>query len=94
MVALLLFLFIIFLQALLTALDCVENRVQIPYLSTFKEPRNRFPVWWVCATNRFVVPARQAGNRFMGSLKVLTNEKRGGLAVVSLDRSGFKLFSL
>ena len=28
------------------------------------------------------------------ALKVLTNEKRGGLAVVSFDRSGFKLFSL
>jgi hypothetical protein len=28
-----------------------------------------------------------------GSLKVLTNEKRGGLTVVSFDRSHFKLFS-
>jgi hypothetical protein len=27
-------------------------------------------------------------------LKVLANEKRGGLSVVSFDRSGFKLFSL
>jgi hypothetical protein len=27
-------------------------------------------------------------------LKVLTNEKRGGLSVVSFDRSPFKLFSL
>ncbi len=27
-------------------------------------------------------------------LKVLTNEKREGLAVVSFDRLGFKLFSL
>ncbi len=27
-------------------------------------------------------------------LKVLTNEKRGGLTVVSFDRSPFKLFSL
>jgi hypothetical protein len=27
-------------------------------------------------------------------LKVLTNEKRGGLTEVSFDRSGFKLFSL
>jgi hypothetical protein len=27
-------------------------------------------------------------------LKLLTNEKRGGLTVVSFDRSGFKLFSL
>jgi hypothetical protein len=27
-------------------------------------------------------------------LKVLTNEKRGGLTMVSFDRSGFKLFSL
>jgi hypothetical protein len=27
-------------------------------------------------------------------LKVLANEKRGGVAVVSFDRSGFKLFSL
>ncbi len=28
------------------------------------------------------------------ALKVLTNEKRGGLAMVSFDRSGFHLFSL
>ncbi len=27
-------------------------------------------------------------------LKVLTNEKRGGLSMVSFDRSPFKLFSL
>jgi hypothetical protein len=27
-------------------------------------------------------------------LKVLTNEKRGGMSVVSFDRSPFKLFSL
>ncbi len=27
-------------------------------------------------------------------LKVLTNEKRGGLKVVSIDRSPFKLFTL
>ncbi len=27
-------------------------------------------------------------------VKVLTNEKRGGLSVVSFDRSPFKLFSL
>jgi hypothetical protein len=27
-------------------------------------------------------------------LKVLTNEERGGLAVVSFERSGFKLISL
>jgi hypothetical protein len=27
-------------------------------------------------------------------LKVLTNEKRGGLAMVSFDRPPFKLFSL
>jgi hypothetical protein len=27
-------------------------------------------------------------------LKVLTNEKRGGITVVSFDRSPFKLFSL
>ena len=30
----------------------------------------------------------------MLSLKVLTNEKRGGLKVVAFDRSPFKLFSL
>jgi hypothetical protein len=29
----------------------------------------------------------------LANLKVLTNEKRGGLAVVSFDRSRFKLFS-
>jgi hypothetical protein len=28
------------------------------------------------------------------ALKVLTNEKRGGLSMVSFDRSPFKLFSL
>jgi hypothetical protein len=30
----------------------------------------------------------------MSSLKVLTNEKRGGLKVVAFDRSPFKLFTL
>jgi hypothetical protein len=30
----------------------------------------------------------------VGALKVLTNEKRGGLSGVSFDKSPFKLFSL
>jgi hypothetical protein len=32
-------------------------------------------------------------NPFLGSLKVLTNEKIGGLRVISFDRSPFKQFS-
>jgi hypothetical protein len=31
---------------------------------------------------------------FLFNLKVFTNEKRGGLKVVAIDRSSFKLFSL
>jgi hypothetical protein len=31
---------------------------------------------------------------FFGFLKVLINEKRGGLSVVSFEKSPFKLFSL
>ncbi len=31
---------------------------------------------------------------YMKDLKVLTNEKRGGVTLVSFDRSPFKLFSL
>jgi hypothetical protein len=37
--------------------------------------------------------AHRAGTRVFGSLKVLTNEKRGGLKV-AFDRSPFKLFTL
>ncbi len=36
----------------------------------------------------------QLKNRLIADLKVLTNEKRGGLKVVSFDRSRFKLFTL
>jgi hypothetical protein len=34
-----------------------------------------------------------AQGRYNDTLKVLTNEKRGGLRVISFDRSPFKLFS-
>jgi hypothetical protein len=40
------------------------------------EPRNRFRqhiAWWASTSNRIDVPARQAGNRFQGSLKRFTN---------------------
>ncbi len=30
-----------------------------------------YAAWQACTTNRFVLPARQAGNRFLGSLKGL-----------------------
>jgi hypothetical protein len=54
--------------------------VQSPYLYTFKETRNRFRgfdstrvyvVWRAGTTNSVVVQARQAGNRFLGSVKGL-----------------------
>ncbi len=45
--------------------------------------------------SRFFVWYSAVGlSRVWGILKVLTNEKRGGLSVVSFDRSPFKLFSL
>jgi hypothetical protein len=54
-----------------------------PVFVTFKEPRNRFRgidsaslctvAWQVSTTNRDVVPARQAENRFLGSLKGFKN---------------------
>ncbi len=43
-----------------------------------------------CEKSLFVLASRQK----IPALKVLTNEKRGGLAVVSFDRSPFKLFTL
>jgi hypothetical protein len=53
------------------------------WYNTFKEPRNRFPginsaslihvAWRAGTINRVVVPARQAENRFLGSLKGLKN---------------------
>jgi hypothetical protein len=30
-----------------------------------------YVAWWAVTTNRVVVPARQAGNRFLGTLKGL-----------------------
>jgi hypothetical protein len=36
----------------------------------------------------------EADTFFLSSLKVLTNEKRGGLKVVAFDRTPFKLFTL
>jgi hypothetical protein len=52
---------------------------QSPTLETFKEPRNRFPesipptylAWRADTSKRAVVPARQAGNLFIGSFKDL-----------------------
>ncbi len=44
-----------------------------------------------CSQNNIFVQVRY---KKLDPLKVLTNEKKGGLAVVSFDRSGFKLFSL
>ncbi len=57
----------------------LRGRAPIPNLWTFKELRNRFhgmdppayAAWRACTSNRVVVPARQAGNRFLGSLKGL-----------------------
>ncbi len=42
----------------------------------------------------FLLNAHRAGTRVFGSLKVLTNEKRGGLKVVAFGRFPFKLFTL
>jgi hypothetical protein len=61
------------------------------------KPRNRFRgiqwanllylVWWAGTTNRVVEPARQAGNRFLGSLKGLQIRAQHGRVCVSADRS-------
>ncbi len=62
----------------------------------------RQPYAWVSVNSTVPVPysfysgqhVHQEGALYPAHLKVLTNEKRAGLSVISFDRSPFKLFSL
>ncbi len=69
---------------------------QSPYFYKFNKPMNRFQgidspanvaslAWRAGTSNRVVVPTRQAGNRFLGSLK--------GLQIRALERCPFSINS-
>jgi hypothetical protein len=45
----------------------------------FKDPRNRYPEWRAGTTTLFDVPARYAGNRFLGSLTFTQSAESGSV---------------
>ncbi len=47
------------------------KRLRSPGIDYEESIPQAFVAWWASSTNRVVVPARQAGNRFLGSLKGL-----------------------
>jgi hypothetical protein len=63
------------------------KRLRGPGIDSEKSIQPNCLVWWAGTTNRVVVPARHAGNRFLGSLKGLQNRAQHGHVCVSADRS-------
>jgi hypothetical protein len=63
-------------------------------LQTFKESKKWIPqayvAWRAGTSNRLVVPARQTGNRYLGSLKRFTNSGSVDIKLVKREERAHK----